>query len=156
MPPWRRTPICCQGSKRHPKAWSVLAIFHAWTWSPDSSRSRWTNCWSSTPPLLLATWASLKCDCMPFGLCNTPATFQRLMQNCLKELNLTCCLICLDDIIIFSQTMKEHLHCLCTSSDQFREHNLKLKPSKCDFFINEITYLAHWVLKDGFAQQLRI
>ena len=39
-----------------------------------------------------------KCDCMPFGLCNMPVTFQQLMQNCLGELNL----IYLDDLIMFS------------------------------------------------------
>ena len=50
------------------------------------------------------------CDHMPFGLCNMPAMFQRLMQNCLGELNLTYCLIYLDDIIVFSQMAKEHLH----------------------------------------------
>ena len=90
-----------------------------------------------------------KCNCMPFGLCNTPATFQMLMQNCLGELNVTYCLIYLDDIVIFSQTTEEHLHCLCIVFDWFREYNLKLKLSKCDFFRNEITYLAHWVSKDG-------
>ena len=77
------------------------------------------------------------------------ATSQRLMQNCLGELNLTYCLIYLDDIIIFSQTAQEHVPCLHVVFDQFREHNLKLKPSKCNFFRNEITYLAHRVLKDG-------
>ena len=51
-----------------------------------------------------------ECDCMPFGLCNTPATFQRLMQNCLRELNLTHCLIYHDNIIVFSQMAEEHLH----------------------------------------------
>ena len=51
------------------------------------------------------------CDCMPFGLCKTLVTFQRLMQNCLRELNLTYCLIYLDDIIVFSQMAEEHLHC---------------------------------------------
>ena len=84
-----------------------------------------------------------ECNCMLFGLCNAPATFQRLMQNCLRELNLTYCLIYLDDIIIFLQMAEEHLHHLHIVFDQFREHNLKLKPSKCDFFRNEITYLAH-------------
>ena len=83
-----------------------------------------------------------KCDHMPFGLCNTLATFQRLMQNCL-----TCYLIYLDDLIVFSQMAEEHLHCVCIVFDQFREHNLKLKLSKCDFFRNKITYLAHWVSK---------
>ena len=54
-----------------------------------------------------------KCNCMPFGLCNSPVTFQWLMQNCLGELKLICCLIYLDDLIVFSWTMKEHLHWLC-------------------------------------------
>ena len=43
-----------------------------------------------------------KCDRMPFGLCNAPATFQWLMQNCMGELNLVYCLIYLDDLIMFS------------------------------------------------------
>ena len=46
---------------------------------------------------------------MPFGLCNGLAMFQRLMQNCLGELNLIYCLIYLDDIIVFSQTAEDHL-----------------------------------------------
>ena len=84
-----------------------------------------------------------ECDHMPFGLCNAPATFQRLMQNCLRELNLTHSPIYLDVTTVFSQTAEEHLHCLHTVFDQFREHNLKLKPPKCDFSRDEITYLAH-------------
>ena len=47
--------------------------------------------------------------CMPYGLLNAPATFQRLMQNCLGELNLTYALIYLDDVIVYSDTEKEHL-----------------------------------------------
>ena len=51
-----------------------------------------------------------KCDPMPFGLCNALVTFQWLMQNCLGELNLIYCLIYLDDLIVFLQTVEEHLH----------------------------------------------
>ena len=49
---------------------------------------------------------------MPYWFCNALATFQRLMQNCLGELNLTYTLIYLDDVIVFSQTEEEHLHLL--------------------------------------------
>ena len=90
-----------------------------------------------------------KCDHMPFGLCNAPAMFQRLMQNCLGKLNLIYCLIYLDDIIIFLQTAEEHLHRLHVVFDQFREYNLKLKLSKCSLFKEEINYLAHWVSEQG-------
>ena len=90
-----------------------------------------------------------KCDCMPFGLCNVLATFQRLMQNCLHELYLIYCLIYLDDIIMFLQTTEEHLHRLHLVFDQFWEYNLKLKLSKCSLFKEEINYQAHWVSKQG-------
>ena len=70
---------------------------------------------------------------MPYGLCNAPVTFQRLMQNCLGELNLTYALIYLDDMIVFSRTEEEHLHRLRVVFAHFLEHRLKLKPSKCHF-----------------------
>ena len=59
-----------------------------------------------------------KCDCMPFGLCNMPVTFQWLMLICLGELNLIYCLIYLDNLIMFSWTMEKHLHQLCVVFDQ--------------------------------------
>ena len=94
-----------------------------------------------------------ECDCMPFGLCNVPPMFQQLMQNCLREPNLIYCLIYLDDIVVFWQTAEEHLHHLWVLFDQFREHNLKLKPSKCNLFREEITYLVHQVSKRRGATQ---
>ena len=85
---------------------------------------------------------------MPYGLCNTPATFQRLMQNCLGELNLTYALIYLDDVIVFSRTEEEHLHHLWVVFGRFLEHGLKLKPSKCHFLQDEITFLGHEISGD--------
>ena len=90
-----------------------------------------------------------ECDRMPFGLCNAPATFQQIMQNCTGELNFICCLIYLDDLIMFLWTAEEHLHWLHIVFDRLREYNLKLKPSKCSLLQEEINYLAHQVLKEG-------
>ena len=86
---------------------------------------------------------------MPYGLCNGPATFQRLMQNCLGELNLTYALIYLDNVIVFSQTEVEHLHRLRVVFSRFLEHRLKLKPSKCHFLQDKITFLGHEISVDG-------
>ena len=97
----------------------------------------------------LGSMGLYECESMPFGLCNAPPTFQRLMQNCLGELNLTYCLIYLDDVIVFSEMPEEHLQRMCVVFDCLREHGLKLKPSKCDMFKSEINYLAHHVSQKG-------
>ena len=75
-----------------------------------------------------------ECKCMPFGLCNAPMTFQRLMQNCVGELNLTYCLIYLNDVITFSTDEDYHLHHMRVIFDRFWAEHLKLKPSKCNLF----------------------
>ena len=97
----------------------------------------------------LGSMGLYECESMPFGLCNAPPTFQRLMLNCLGELNLTYCLIYLDDVIIFSKTEEEHLEWMRVVFDRFRKHGLKLKPPKCEVFKTEINYLAHHVSKRG-------
>ena len=86
---------------------------------------------------------------MPFGLCNTPVTFQCLMQNTLGELNLTYCIIYLDDMIVFGHSEEEHLEHLHIVFEHFREFNLKLKPSKCSFFQAKIVYLVHHISCEG-------
>ena len=97
----------------------------------------------------LGSMGLYECESMPFGLCNTPPTFQRLMQNCLGELNLTYCLIYLDDVIVFSDMPEEHLQRMHVVFDRIWEHGLKLKPSKCEVFKSEINYLAHHVSQKG-------
>ena len=98
---------------------------------------------------ILGSMGLYECESMPFGLCNAPPTFQRLMQNCLGELSLTYCLIYLDDVIVFSEMPEEHLQRMHVVFDCLREHSLKLKPSKCNLFKSEINYLAHHVSKKG-------
>jgi hypothetical protein len=92
---------------------------------------------------------------MPFGLCNAPATFQRLMQNCLGELNLNYCLIYLDDIVIFSRTARGHIQRLRVVLERLREHGFKLKPQKCNLFCSEVEYLGHLVTAAGAKPSAR-
>ena len=50
-----------------------------------------------------------ECNRMPFGATNVPATFQRLMESCLGDLNLTWCIVYLDDVVVHACTVSEHL-----------------------------------------------
>ena len=97
----------------------------------------------------LGSMGLYECESMPFGLCNAPPTFQRCMQNCLGELNLTYCLIYLDDVIVFSEMPEEHLQRMRVIFNHLQEHSLKLKPSECEVFKPEINYLAHHVSQKG-------
>ena len=90
-----------------------------------------------------------ECERMPFGLTNAPATFQRLIESCMGDLNLHQCLLYLDDIVIFSQTYEEHLNRLESIFERLQTAGLKLKPSKCKFFRRSIKYPGHIVSSDG-------
>ena len=92
-----------------------------------------------------------ECDTMPFGATNAPATFQRLMHDCLGDLNMDWCIVYLDDIIIFSDTKEEHLKRLEAVFQKLHAAGLKLKPSKCFFFKEEIEYLGHVVSGKGIS-----
>ena len=86
---------------------------------------------------------------MPYGLCNVPAMFQHLMQNCLGEMNLQFTLIYLDNVIVYSRMQEDHLTHLQVVLDCLAHHGLKLKPSECHFFKENITYLGHEISAKG-------
>ena len=86
---------------------------------------------------------------MPFGFTNAPATFQQLMQSYLGNLHLQSCIIYLNDVIVFSKTLEEHVFRLRVVFEKLKQAGLKLKPSKCEFFRQELTYLEYVVSKHG-------
>lgn len=88
-------------------------------------------------------------EVMPFGLCNAPSTFERLMENILTGLQWKILLIYLDDVIVFGSTVQEVLDRLTIVLDRLREANLKLKPKKCHLFQTEVLYLGHVVTAEG-------
>lgn len=86
---------------------------------------------------------------LPFGLSNSPATYQRLMESCLGDLHLNICFIFLDDLIIFSKSYDEHMHRLQLVFDKLRESGLKLSPKKCNLFMKKVKYVGHIVSEAG-------
>ena len=92
-----------------------------------------------------------ECKRMPFRLTNAPATFQRLMETCLGDLNLHWCIIYLDDIVIFSKDPASHLERLEAVFQKLEEAGLKLKPSKCELFQRQLAYLDHVISAEGVA-----
>ena len=88
---------------------------------------------------------------MPFGLCNAPGTFQRLMERVLCGLLGRCVLVYLDDIIVYSRTPAEHVDHLGQVLQRIQEHGLKLRPKKCALFQEEVCHLGHIITPTGVA-----
>ena len=86
---------------------------------------------------------------MPFGLKNAPSTFQRVMDNILMGIQNEKCAVYMDDIIIYSRTIHEHISRLNEVFSRLRKANLKIQPDKCEFLRKEVAYLGHIITKDG-------
>ena len=81
---------------------------------------------------------------MPFGMVNSSATFQRLVDEVLRDCN-SFCRQYIDDVAIFSNSWQEHLEHLDTVLTKIHEAGLTVKPSKCKFAHQQVTYLGHTV-----------
>ena len=86
---------------------------------------------------------------LAFGLTNAPGTFQRLMNSVLRSVIGKICLVYLDDIIVFSKTIDEHIKNLKTIFSLLEKAHLKLKLNKCKFLAQSVPYLGHVITSDG-------
>lgn len=86
---------------------------------------------------------------MPFGLKNAPATFQRMMNNVLREQIGKICYVYMDDIVIFSTSLQEHIQSLKTVFQRHREVNLKVQLDKTEFLRKETNLLGHVITPNG-------
>lgn len=86
---------------------------------------------------------------MPFGLKNAPSTFQRLMNEVLKDHINDNCVVYMDDILIFSTSLQEHMTTLRKIFRTLKEANLKIQVDKCDFLKKETQFLGHILTTHG-------
>ncbi len=82
---------------------------------------------------------------MPFGLCNTPATFERLMELVLSRLNWKICLIYQDGVIVYAGKFYDALDRLTTVWQCIREANFKLTLSKCCLMCDRVPFIECYV-----------
>ena len=88
---------------------------------------------------------------MPFGLCNAPGTFQRLMQRLFGDQQCQSLLLYLDDIVVFSSTVEQHLERLEVVLGRLQGQGLKANLKKCAFFQRAVRYLGHVVSDQGVS-----
>ncbi|XP_071680601.1 uncharacterized protein [Lolium perenne] len=88
---------------------------------------------------------------MPYGVTGGPATFQGVMNDILAPLLRKYALVFVDDILIYSKSLQEHVKHLESVFSILLKHNLKVKKSKCAFAQQEIRYLGHLISSKGVA-----
>ena len=84
---------------------------------------------------------------LPMGLTNAPAAFQRIMETVMAGLTWNCCIVYIDDVVIYSKTFAEHLVHLEKVFQRLRAYKICAKPSKCTLVKQEVEYLGHIVGK---------
>ncbi|GFO02425.1 retrovirus-related pol polyprotein from transposon [Plakobranchus ocellatus] len=86
---------------------------------------------------------------MPFGLCNAPATFSRVINLVLSGLNWESVLVFFDDVCVLGRSYDDHIDNLRKVFERFRTYGLRLKPRKCSLFRREVAFLGRLVSKNG-------
>ena len=86
---------------------------------------------------------------MPFGLCNAPATFERLMETVLRGYLWQRCMCYLDDVIVYGTNFDVAYDNLKAVLERIRQSGLKLQPKKCDLFRRELLYLGFIISGNG-------
>ena len=86
---------------------------------------------------------------MPFGVTNAPATFQRMMNEIFKDELDSFVLVYLDDILIFSKTLEDHIQHIRRALEKLREAKLYARLHKCAFFQKRVEYLGFDVSQQG-------
>ena len=102
--------------------------------------------------LAFATWDGMfQYKRSPFGLKTSPAYFQRMMNAVLGDLRWSCCLCYIDDILIFSETLEDHIDHLDQVLSRMEKTEVMCQADKCAFLRESLTFLGHVVSADGIS-----
>ena len=90
---------------------------------------------------------------MPFGLTNAPASFQAYANDCLREFLDVFCVVYLDDVLIFSDTLEEHVGHVKQVLSRLRKYGLTCKLKKCEFHSTSLSFLGFVISPDGISME---
>ena len=85
---------------------------------------------------------------LPFGLTNTPASFQRLLEHVLRNYIAKFAILYIDNILTYSTTFSDHLNHVAQVLQTLKEAHLKIRISKCQFAKNSVEFLGHLITPD--------
>src|SRR5438132_11464378 len=100
----------------------------------------------------ITKYGTYEFNVMPFGLCNAPATFQRLMNQIYKGIAYKYVVVYLDDTNVFSQRFEDHIQHLKEVFTRIRKAGLKLNLEKCTFWMKQLLFLGHIIEAKGIFQ----
>lgn len=90
---------------------------------------------------------------MPFGLCNAPATFQRLMNHMFRDLLDKGIVLYLDDILVYTKGPQNHTEIVKEVLLRLRRHRLYAKLAKCQFYSPSLSFLGHRIDANGISME---
>ena len=99
----------------------------------------------------ITRYGTYEFNVMPFGLCNAPATFQRLMNQVYKGIAYKYVVVYLDDTNVFSRTFDDHIKHLREVFTRIRKAGLKLNIEKCNFWMKRLPFLGHIIEEKGIS-----
>ena len=96
-------------------------------------------------------YGSFEYRVLPMGLCNAPGTFMQLINDTFRDLPDRCVLVFLDDILVYSNTLEEHVKHLRQVLERLDSAKLYAKMSKCELAKSEVEFLGHHIGANGLS-----